>query len=198
MFNSIYRLKSFFAIFALVMITACETAPLIGAGQTASTDSSMRSRDVGEYRLGPADEMRITVFGEANLSGEYIVDGEGTVSFPLIGEIVAKGRTVREFQREVERRLAEGYIREPSVSAEVLNFRPYYILGEVNRPGEYPFTNRLTVMNAIATAEGFTYRANKKIVILKGADETSEVRVDLTPTTRVMPGDTIRVLERLF
>ena len=79
-----------------------------------------------------------------------------------------------------------------------MNFRPFYILGEVRQPGEYPYTNGLTVLNAIATAGGFTYRANDDVVLIKGADDTAEYRVKLDPTTKIMPGDTIRIVERFF
>lgn len=170
----------------------------IRAGDNSAATSAAVTTDGGEYELGAADQLRITVFGEPTLSGEFIVDGEGRVSLPLIGELDATGKTLRAFRRDVESRLAEGYLRDPSVSVDVLNFRPFYILGEVNKPGEYPYTNRLTVLNAIATAEGFTYRANKRYVLIKGASDAEEQRVQLTPSTRINPGDTVQVLERLF
>lgn len=94
--------------------------------------------------------------------------------------------------------LKDGYLRDPRVSAEVLNFRPFYILGEVQEPGEYPFTNNLTVLNAVATAGGFTYRAAKDRVYIKRNGADTEQREPLTATTRVWPGDTIRIGERLF
>ncbi|MEO0881136.1 MAG: polysaccharide biosynthesis/export family protein [Pseudomonadota bacterium] len=151
------------------------------------------------YMLGNGDQLRVTVFGEPELSGEYLVDGTGLVSLPLVGEIQATGTTVRDFQQEVERQLVEKELLvAPRVSAEVVNFRPYYILGEVGRPGEYPYTDALTVMNAVATAQGFTYRANRRTVYIRGVNETEERPVRLSPTLRVQPGDTIRVGERIF
>ncbi|WP_233353230.1 polysaccharide biosynthesis/export family protein [Henriciella mobilis] len=158
----------------------------------------MTDRVVTEYRLSNADRLRVTVFGEPELSGEFVVDGQGFLSLPLIGDVNVEGMTVREFQRLAEERFGDGYLREPRVSAEVVNYRPFYILGEVARPGEYPYTNGLTVMNAIATAEGFTYRANKRFVLIKGAEVDEEIRVELKPTLKVQPGDTIRVVERFF
>ena len=116
----------------------------------------------------------------------------------LIGEVSAKNKTVRQLQRDIEAKLKDGYLREPQVSAEVMTYRPFYILGEVNRPGEYPYTNGLTVMNAIASAGDFTYRADKRKIVIKSVDSDSERTVDLTPTTVVRPGDTIRVKERFF
>ncbi|RIJ18334.1 polysaccharide export protein [Henriciella mobilis] len=183
---------------ASVFLAACETAP-VQADRNGTPDADvMTDRVVTEYRLSNADRLRVTVFGEPELSGEFVVDGQGFLSLPLIGDVNVEGMTVREFQRLAEERFGDGYLREPRVSAEVVNYRPFYILGEVARPGEYPYTNGLTVMNAIATAEGFTYRANKRFVLIKGAEVDEEIRVELKPTLKVQPGDTIRVVERFF
>jgi protein involved in polysaccharide export with SLBB domain len=151
-----------------------------------------------EYRLGAGDKLRIIVYGEESLTGEFFVSGAGKVSFPLIGEIDAAGRTLPEVQKSIETKLADGYLKQPRVSAEVLNYRPFYILGEVMKPGEYPYTNGLTVLNAVATAEGFTYRANKQTVFIKRATTEGEHPFPLTTATPVEPGDTIRIGERFF
>lgn len=150
------------------------------------------------YRLGSGDQLRVMVFGEEGLSGEFLVDGSGTVSLPLIGEIDAAGKTVQEFRTTLEARLRDGYLTDPRVSAEVLNYRPFYILGEVEASGEYPYSNGLTVMNAVARAGGFTYRANTRLVYIQRADADEEVEVQMSPMLRVMPGDTIRIAERFF
>lgn len=155
-------------------------------------------RGIPEYRLGSGDKIRVITFGEAALTGEFYVGGSGKVSLPLIGEIDAAGLSITEFQERVQKSLSQGYLRDPRVSVEVLNYRPFYILGEVSGPGTYPYTNALTVMNAVATAGGFTYRANKKRVYIKRADDTKERAYPLTDTTQVAPGDTIRIGERLF
>ena len=152
----------------------------------------------GEYRLGAGDKLRILVFEEVDLSGEFMVDGTGTVAMPLIGQISAQGKTVREIETLIETALRAGYLNDPQVSVEVVNFRPYFILGEVNSPGTYPFQNGLTVTEAAATAGGFTYRANKKTIYIRRAGADSEEAVRLTTTTRVYPGDTVRIGERLF
>ncbi len=151
-----------------------------------------------DYTLGPGDKLRITVFGEDNLSGEFTIAGNGRLSFPLIGDIDAAGHTVDAVGQAITSKLRDGYIKDPRVSAEVLTFRPYYLLGEINKPGEYPYENGITVLNAVATAGGFTYRANKKFVFLKRASDAKEQRVRLTPELSLAPGDTIRVGERLF
>ena len=152
----------------------------------------------GEYVLGVGDRLRIIVFGEEDLSGEFVVDSTGRVSFPLIGEIPAALSSVSEFQARVETALRDGYLNDPRVSAEVLNFRPFYILGEVQQPGEYPFTNGLTVLNAVATAGGFTPLANQTRVFIKPAGEGMEEEIVLSPATPVAPGDTIRIAKGAF
>lgn len=151
-----------------------------------------------DYLLGAGDKVRVTVFGEDSLSGEFYVTGSGLMSLPLIGEIKVAGLTVGQFQAAVQKALSDGYLKEPRVSAEVLTFRPFYILGEVDKPGTYPYTSGLTVLNAVATAGGFTYRADKKSVYIKHNGETKEVKGELSPSTMVAPGDTIRIGERFF
>lgn len=153
---------------------------------------------VEEYRLGVADKVRVTVFGEDALTGDFLVGGNGKISLPLIGETQAAGLTIAQFQGEVGSALRQGYITDPRVSAEVLNYRPFFILGEVKNPGTYPYTHDLTVLNAVATAGGFTYRADTRRVFVKHGDRSAENVFGLTASTRVAPGDTIRIRERLF
>jgi len=186
------RLPAVLAALLLMVLTAC-----------AGTGDIPRARlvdDARVYTLGPGDKLRITVFGEETLTGEYGVTGAGDVSFPLIGNIPVAGRTVEDLQAELTTRLGNGYIEDPRVSAEIITYRPYYILGEVTRPGQYDFAVGLTIEQAVAAAGGFTYRANAKRVFLKRATDTREMLVDLreTPSFPVRPGDTIRVGERFF
>jgi polysaccharide export outer membrane protein len=150
-----------------------------------------------EYRLGTGDQLRIIVFGEADLTGPFVVGSQGTVAFPLVGEIQANGLTLQEFTDSVQGELAR-YIRQPIVSVEVTNYRPFFILGEVGRPGTYPYSARLTVQNAVATAGGFSYRANTRRVFIKHANEQNEREYLLTTSTPVLPGDTVRIAERRF
>lgn len=150
-----------------------------------------------EYRLGPGDQVRITVFNEPGLTGPYVVGAQGTIAYPLVGDVRAAGLTVPQFTDALRTALSE-YVRSPSVSMEVTNYRPFFILGEVARPGSYPYAVDLTVMNAVATAGGFSYRANRGRVFIRHANESEERSYDLTVTTPVMPGDTIRIGERIF
>lgn len=176
------------------------SAPTALAQAPAAAEPAVEApvRVVPEYHLGAGDKIRVIVYGEDQLSKEFFVSSAGNVSLPLIGDVSAVGKTVGEFQDAVAAKLRDGYLKDPKVSVEVLNYRPFYILGEVNRPGEYPYTSSLTVMNAVATAQGFTYRADQKKVYVRRADEAREEAYPLTSTTPVAPGDTIRIGERFF
>jgi protein involved in polysaccharide export with SLBB domain len=161
------------------------------AGAHADLDNS--------YRFGTADRVRIIVFNEPTLSGEFNVNSDGNLSLPLIGNVKASGRTPNEVISDVQSKLADGYLREPRVSLDVLTYRPFYIMGEVNKPGEYAYSNGLTVMNAVARAEGFTYRANRNRVFIKRAGKAKEENFDLhKEDPGVQPGDTVRIGERYF
>jgi protein involved in polysaccharide export with SLBB domain len=152
-----------------------------------------------EYKLGPGDKLRVTVFGEDSLSGEFTVSNNGGVALPLVGEVRAGGLTPVLFQTEVQDRLtASGMIRTPRVSVDVVNYRPFYILGEINKPGQYPYAIGMTVTKAVATAGGFTYRANNRTVFLTREGSARELPVSVTAATWIGPGDTIRIGERSF
>ena len=181
---------------ALAQATTAESAPQTVAAPAPS--AALANADAYRYPMGSDDKIRVIVFGEPDLSGEFVVNGEGKVALPLIGEVKAAGLTVTELQEQYAGVLRQGYLKDPRVSIEVLTFRPFYVLGEVSRPGEYPYVNGMTVMNAVARAQGFTYRANKKKVYIKSADAEQERVVELTSTLTVQPGDTIRVAERYF
>jgi protein involved in polysaccharide export with SLBB domain len=167
-----------------------------GPGGKPATSAAQSA--TAEYTLDSGDSVKVTVFDEPTLSGIFVIDGQGVISMSMIGEVSAKNLTVRELQRAVEAKLKNGFVRNPQVSAEVTNYRPFYILGEVNKPGEYPYVSGITVMNAIASAGDFTYRADKKRIVIKSTDNANEREVALTPSTLVRPGDTIRIRERFF
>jgi protein involved in polysaccharide export with SLBB domain len=152
----------------------------------------------GAYRLGPGDRVRVTVFGESQLSGEFQVSDDGEIGMPLVGAVKAEGLDVRALEQLLHDRLAQDFLRNPRVSAEVETYRPFYILGEVQKPGAYPYSTGLTVLNAVATAGGFSYRANTRTVVIRRAGADAAVAIRLTPTTAVGPGDTVLVKERFF
>ncbi len=195
------------ALLAPAAAHAADTPPAAPAAVVASADSPAKALDpnksapsaiVASYRLGADDKVRVIVYGEDDITGEYAVNSTGKMSLPLVGEVQAAGLTIPELQLEIQQAYQNGYLKDPKVSAEVLNYRPFYILGEVMKPGTYPFENGLTVLKAVATAEGFTYRANTKRVYIKRPEETDEHEYPLTSTTLVAPGDTIRIGERFF
>jgi polysaccharide export outer membrane protein len=174
------------------------------AGRPAALDETHPSAlvlgtgHVEDYQLGAGDKLRVIVYNEPQLSGEFQVAANGALAVPLIGDVAAAGRTPSSIAAEVQTKLGDGYLRDPRVSVEVLTYRPYYILGEVKTPGQYPYSSGLTVMNAIATAEGFTARSGRKTVFIRRAGSTEEKAYPLTPELRVSPGDTIRLGERYF
>ena len=183
---------------ALSLLVACAGgagSPPASVGATAQAASAEEHAD-SAYRLGSGDRLRVIVFGEEDLSGEFEVDDTGAVSFPLIGQVDARGKSLRSFERAVRELLRDGYLKDPRVNAQVLNYRPFYIIGEVDEAGEYPFVSGMHVLNAVALAGGYTYRANTKKVLITRRGLASEFPA--TPETRLHPGDLIRVLERFF
>jgi polysaccharide export outer membrane protein len=150
------------------------------------------------YQLGTGDKLRVNVYGEEDLSGEFLVDGSGQVQLPLVGQVKAKGLTIHEFVAEVTAALQTGYLKDPKVSVEVENYRPFYILGEVNKPGEYPYESGLTVPGAVALAGGFTYRADDSEVHIRRAGSEKEETMPADSTTKINPGDIVRISERIF
>lgn len=179
----------------LIALTGCAgTGP---APQAAAAAPAAAMAEVAAYKLGAGDKLRIIVYGEQDLSGEFDVTGTGRVSLPLIGQVQATGLTLEEFEHEIAGKLEQGYLTNPKVSAEVLNYRPFYIIGEVDKPGQYPYTSDMTVLNAVAVAGGFTYRANTdSVFITRGGG--SEVQYQVSQQVKVLPGDVVRVPERFF
>lgn len=150
------------------------------------------------YTLGAGDKLRVTVFGEEDLSGEFEVDGSGILALPLIGNVEAGNLTVRELESLAAENFRDGYLVSPKISIEVLNFRPFFIMGEVKNPGSYPYVNALTVLNAVALAGGYTPRAKEDNVIIHRKVGETINDIEAKEATRVFPGDTIRVKERFF
>ena len=151
-----------------------------------------------EYRIGPGDRLNLTVFGHSDLSGELVVDGSGRVSIPLVGQLPANRKTVSELQQEITTALDRDFIINPRVTLEVVNYRPFYILGQINRPGSYSYVEGMTVRMAIAIAGGFTRRAQENVVIIIRANDPEQTPLELTLGDLVLPGDSIEVERRLF
>lgn len=156
-------------------------------------------RPIGSnYRLSAGDRLRIIVFGQDNLSNTYAVDGSGRISMPLIGTVEARGRTTAELEKTIESRLRSGFMREPKVTAEVDQYRPFFVLGEVTTSGQYPFVNGMTVQTAVAIAGGFAPRALRTQADLTRSVSGELVTATVPITYPVNPGDTIVIRERWF
>ena len=150
------------------------------------------------YVFGEGDTLKVTVFQEKDLSGDYKVDNSGFISFPLIGKIKAAGLNANGIVRVIEGKLAVGYLRNPDVMVEVSSYRPFSILGEVGAPGNYTYTEGFSIADAVAVAGGFTYRANQKSFELLRRHEGGWDKLEMRVGDDVRPGDIIYVRERMF
>lgn len=180
----------------LFALTACSAMQpqVVGQGDRYTATSSTG----GVYALGVDDRIRLTVYKEDGVSGEFQVNPEGDVALPLIGEVKAIGLTTAELGTSVRSKLADGYLVNPRVSVEIVSYRPYFVLGEIRTPGRYPYSSDLTVLSAIASAGGFTPRAEKRLVYIRQLGASDERAYRLRPNLRIRPGDTVRLGERLF
>ena len=150
------------------------------------------------YVLGVGDRVRVIVYGEEDLSGDYEINSTGMLAFPLIGETRAAEQTVQQFEAALRTKLKSGYLNDPRVSVQVITYRPFFILGEVSKPGGYPYVNGMTVLNAAALAGGYTYRADEGGVTIVHAADSAKKEQRAREDAVVMPGDIVRVPERLF
>ena len=174
-------------------------APTSGAGGGVGRSGAAGGGRDPDYKLAANDRLRITVFGQPTLTGEYVLDGNGVLAFPLIGNVPADGLTTSQLQQAIAHKLEPDYLVNPNVSAEVVTRRPFYVIGEVHKPGNYPYVTGMTALNAVAMAGGFTYRARKGDFYIKRLDSSGQlVRIVAKPGMMIQPGDTVEVRERLF
>lgn len=169
-----------------------------GSSIRASAQTPPAAASADRYVLGPNDKIRLKVYGEPDITGEYEINSGGHVSIPLAGHIKAAGTTTPQLERMIASALAKGIVRDPRVNVDIAQYRPYYILGEVKKSGEYPYRLGLTVMDAVASAGGFTYRANENKVFLRRAGAGAEETYPLDAPVPIFPGDNIRIPERYF
>jgi protein involved in polysaccharide export with SLBB domain len=184
------------AVAACVLLSACG-----GAGAPTATPADLdklRAAASAPPQLEAGEKIRVTVFGENSLSGEYQIDPSGFVSLPLAGTVKAAGLTQSDLARELEANLRSGYLKDPKVTVSILEFRPFYILGEVEKPGSYPYSSGLNVMSAIATAGGTTYRASQSTVLIQHAGGGEMRAYDASKPIPILPGDIIQVPRRYF
>ena len=150
------------------------------------------------YRLDAGDKLRVVVYGQEGLTNTYAIDAGGSITMPLIGSMPARGRTPTGLAAEITAKLRSGYIREPSVAVEIEAYRPFFILGEVAAPGQYPYVPNMSVESAVAIAGGFSPRARRDRVTLTHIDNSGSSRTVVPLGTALGPGDTILVGERWF
>ena len=149
--------------------------------------------------LQPGERIKVTVYGEEGLTGEYDVSPAGNVSMPLIGSVRASGNTPVQFSRTLEARYRSGgFLQDPHVNVAVITFKPFYVLGEAANPGEYPYRSGLNVHSAVAMAGGFTYRASRSYVLIRHVGDDVWKEYSLAEPVPIAPGDLIRVPERYF
>ena len=180
-----------------VQSTGLSAAPA-SYGATVQQPVPVTAGSATAYQLGAGDKVKVNVFGEPDLSGEFLVGDNGRIDLPLIGAVQARGQTVTQFQNAVVARYSGGYLKDPKVSVSVLNYRPFFIQGEVGKGGEYPYKAGLTIQNAVAIAGGYTYRANTSKAFVRRAGQDQEVEVQTNQRVAINPGDIIRVPERFF
>ncbi len=174
-------------------------APGGGLRQNGTAAAGAATSKDPDYKLGANDRLRITVFGQPTLTGEYTLDGNGVLAFPLIGNVPANGVTTSQLQQAIAAKLAPDYLVNPNVSAEVITRRPFFVIGEVQKPGNYTYVTSLTAINAVAMAGGFTRRARKNdFYVRRTAADGQTVRIEAHSGTVLQPGDTLEVRERLF
>lgn len=166
----------------------------------ASTPVAVPVPAAGEpaYTLDAGDKLRVVVFGQDGITNSYIVDASGKVNLPLIGAVTARGLTNQQLSAAIAARLKQGFVREPHVSVEVETYRPFFILGEVTTPGQYPYVANMSAETAVAIAGGFAPRAYKKTVELTRKAGGQQVHSEVPLDYPVRPGDTIVVKERWF
>jgi polysaccharide export outer membrane protein len=150
------------------------------------------------YHLDAGDKLRVVVYGQEGLTNGYAIDAGGSITMPLIGAVPARGRTTAGLAAEITRRLRNGFIRDPSVAVEIESYRPFFILGEVAAPGQYPYVPNMTVESAVAIAGGFSPRAKRDSVTLTHSDDAGVMRTVVPLGTPISPGDTVLVRERWF
>jgi polysaccharide export outer membrane protein len=152
----------------------------------------------GAYTLDSGDRLRIVVFGQEGLTNSYAVDASGHIAMPLIGSVLARGLTTDELSRRIADKLRQGFIREPHVAVEIEAYRPFFILGEVTQPGQYPYVANMTVETAVAIAGGFAPRAFRQTAIVTRFVNGEQMRMTVPITCPIRPGDTVNVQERWF
>ncbi|MCJ8508426.1 polysaccharide export protein [Rhizobium lemnae] len=188
------RLKSVVAL----ALAALSATTLVGCTSYAPAPKAFHEATIQPYRLDSGDRLRVTVFEQPSLSNTYTVDQAGYISFPLVGQVTARGQTLSGLSGAIAAKLKQGYLRDPDVSIEVDRYRPVFVMGEVGRPGQYSYVPGMTAQNAIAIAGGFTPRGNQREIDVTRKINGQILTGKTTISAPILAGDTIYVKERLF
>src|SRR5665213_2825141 len=169
---------------AIAHAQTADAPPIVAAASQSALDN---------YQLGPGDKLRVIVYGEDDLGGTFDVDGGGFVSLPLIGQVKVAGYTAHQVEGAVTNKLADGFVNQPRVNVQVQQYRPFYVLGEVNKPGEYPYVNEMNVSNAVAVAGGYTLKAIESGFYVRRNGDPHEVYMSADSGAKIYPGDIVRI-----
>jgi polysaccharide export outer membrane protein len=171
---------------------------ILALGACAPRPQVAATSDHAPYVLGSGDKVRVTVYGQANLTAVYPIDQAGLISLPLIGPVQAAGSNTFELQKAIATRLRNGYLRNPDVTVAVETYRPFFVLGEVTNSGQYPYQAGITAEKAVAVAGGFSPRARHDSVIIARRIRGHVVKFEAPVTTPLLPGDVVTARERWF
>jgi protein involved in polysaccharide export with SLBB domain len=190
-------------MYRVVLHSAALAVALLVAGCAANSLSDAEQKAIAQAatapaKLQPGDKIRITVYGEDKLSGDYQLDQSGQISLPLAGTITAQGLTQSELEQALTKKFRSQYLKDPKVTVTIATLEPFYMMGEVSKPGQYPYQSGLNVLTALAIAGGPTYRANRTTVQIQRRGETTMHDYPISTTVPVLPGDVIKVPERYF
>jgi polysaccharide export outer membrane protein len=190
------------AMIVAMLLVGCAAepahAPPTSSAATVGANGA-RVAQADDYRLGPGDRVSIKVFGQQDISGEFDISATGQLSLPLIGQVNAATHTLAELQQIITEKLSEKYIVNPQVAIQVTNYRPFFILGQVNKPGSYPYQAGLNVRQAVAISGGYTRRAREEpVVIIRVGADGREQKIESDGSAPILPGDSIDVERRLF
>lgn len=187
------RLKYVAMLLTVLALTGCGTSSAVTDGNTAGLSGS------SAHQLAPGDKLKISVFNEPDLTGDFAIDENGNIAFPLVGELKAAGLNVDEFKANLVERLQGDFVRNPRVNVDVLNYRPINIIGEVKNAGQYPYRPGMTAQDVAAIAGGYTYRANENTIQVVRGTNKNQITVDLRKENiAIFPGDSVRISERYF
>lgn len=181
------------AVLVAFLVSSCGTGSL-----TETEQQSLAAAATAAPQLQPGDKIRISVFGEDKLSGDFEIDQSGRISLPLAGTVEAQGLTQSELEQALAKKFRSEYLKNPKVTVTIATLRPFYIMGEIEKPGEYPYKSGINVLTALAIAGGPTYRASRSTVQIQRRGETNMRDYPISASVPVLPGDVIRVPERYF